>query len=172
MFVKKKVFLGVIFLMLAAVSMAQNKSSDGFSWDNMRYGGRFTVSFANDVFSGTISPAVIYQFNEKIAAGATVSFGYTNFKDIDVDRYNYGGSILAIYTPIQQIQLSAELEQVCINENYKRINLDNDYSYQALHLGAGYRMNNVVLGFRYDVLYDESTNIYASPFSPFIQVFF
>lgn len=174
MFVKMKVFLGVLFLMVATVSIAQNKSSNDFSWDNMRYGGRLGLEFSSNATSITVAPAAIYQFNEKFAAGAAISFGFVDYKEVDVSLINYGGSLLAFYTPIRQIQLSTELEQVFVTQtrNFAGREFKDNYNYQALFFGAGYRMGNVILGVRYDVLYNENTNIYASPFEPFLQVFF
>jgi long-subunit fatty acid transport protein len=46
----------------------------------MRYGGRFRFEFSSNVTSITVAPAAIYQFSEQFGAGATVSFGYADFK--------------------------------------------------------------------------------------------
>ena len=169
MMIKKLSFL--LFVVGASI-FAQQKKSNSFSWDQMRYGGRLSLELSSDVTSFTIAPAAIYQFNPKFAAGATISFGYADFKNLDSHLYNYGASILGIYTPIRQIQLSAELEQVFVNQRYDRFFEDYNYNYQALFLGAGYVIGNVAIGLRYDVLYNEDKNLYASPYAPYIQVFF
>jgi long-subunit fatty acid transport protein len=168
---KKQLF--IITLLISSVSVfSQQHDSNSFSWDQMRYGGRFSFEFSNNVTSITVAPSAVYQFNEQFAAGGTISFGYTDFRNIDSYLFNYGASILGIYTPIQQIQLSVELEQVFVNQKYDDFFPNNNYNYQALFLGAGYRMRNVVIGLRYDVLYNEDRNLYASPYAPFVQVFF
>lgn len=168
---KKQFF--VITLLLSSVSVfSQQKYSSSFSLDQIRYGGRVSLELSNTITSFTFAPTAIYQFSDVFGAGAAVSFGYTKFKNLDSRLYNYGASILGIYTPFQQVQLSVELEQVFVNQKYDAFYSDNKYNYQALFLGAGYRMKNVVVGVRYDVLYNEDKNLYASPYAPFIQVFF
>ena len=169
---KFKNYLFAVILCISSLSIySQRDYSSSFSWDQMRYGGRISFDFSSNVTSITIAPSAIYQFSDQLAAGASISFGYTDFKDLDGTWYNYGASIIGIYTPIRQIQLSAELEQVFVNEQYE-FWPNNNYNYQALFLGAGYRMKNVVVGMRYDILYNENKNLYAEPYAPFIQVYF
>lgn len=138
----------------------------------MRYGGRVKFNISSNTTSITLSPAAIYKFNKYFAAGGSLSFGYANFRNSNTDLYNYGGSILGLYNPIKQIQLSAELEQVFVNEKYDGDIPDYNYNYQAFLVGAGYRMRNVTVGVRYDLLYKENKNLYASAYTPFVQVFF
>ena len=171
---KNKSYFAILFLLLGVYSFAQNQSSNSFDWDNVRYGGRLGLEFSSNATSITVAPAAIYQFNEKFAAGPAISFGFVDYKEVDASLINYGGSLLAFYTPIRQIQLSTEFEQVFVTQttNFAGREFKDNYNYQALFFGAGYRMGNVILGVRYDVLYNEDTNIYASPFEPFLQVFF
>ena len=86
-----------------------------------------------------------------------------------------GGSLIGLFNPIPEIQLSSELEQLNINRNYDEAfvtNPDENYWYSALFLGAGYRSGNLTIGIRYDVLYDEDKSIYADPWMPFIRFYF
>jgi len=162
-----------IILLISIAAFSQKKYSSSFSWDQMRYGGRISLELSNNATSVTLAPTAVYQFNDQFAAGGTVSFGYAEFKDVDAYLFNYGLSILGIYTPIRQIQLSAELEQIFVNETYQgfRSEIKENYNYQALFVGAGYRVKNVVIGLRYDLLYNENVNLYASPYAPYVQVF-
>jgi hypothetical protein len=41
-----------------------------------------------------------------------------------------------------------------------------------MYVGAGYRTNNVTLGFRYNLLFDKNIDLYGDAFMPFIRVFF
>jgi hypothetical protein len=41
-----------------------------------------------------------------------------------------------------------------------------------LFLGAGYNTGNVVLGVRYNVLFNENDYVYSDAFMPFIRVYF
>ncbi len=145
-----------------------------FDWNKVRYGGRLNVDFSNSNTSVIIAPSVVYQLDEQFSLGGSTSFGYTNFKDINTKLYNYGASILSYYNPVKEVQLSAELEQTFVNSNTKVVGetLENNFNFLALNLGAGYRLGNLVLGVRYDILYNEDKSLYASPFSPFIQVYF
>lgn len=168
----KNYFFAIVLCLSGLSVFSQQDYSNSFSWDQMRYGGRVSFQFSSNITSITLAPAAIYQFNDQIAAGGTVSFGYTDFKNSGSHLYNYGASILGIYTPIHQVQLSAELEQVFVNQKYDQFFEDYNYNYQALFLGVGYRMKNVIVGIRYDVLYNKDKNLYAEPYAPFIQVFF
>ena len=85
-----------------------------------------------------------------------------------------GGSVIGLFNPFSQLQLSAEFEEMNVNRTfeYDGADLEENYRYPALFLGAGYRTGNVSMGIRYDVLYDENKSIYADPWAPFIRVYF
>lgn len=78
--------------------------------------------------------------------------------------------------PIPEIQLSAELEQVRVNTDYKATNMNasfsDNYWNTALFLGAGYRTGSVTIGGRYDILFDSKRSLYGSAFMPFVRVYF
>jgi hypothetical protein len=142
-------------------------------WDNVRFGGGIGFSFGNRVFSGTLAPSAIYQFNQQFAAGVGLSGTYTSQKDI----YNatiIGGSLLGLYTVIPALQLSAEFEQNYVSRNFDdRFAIEDDsYFYPALFLGAGYNTGPVTVGVRYDVLYNKDESVYANPWAPFVRVYF
>jgi hypothetical protein len=79
--------------------------------------------------------------------------------------------LIGLINPIEQIQLSAELEQLRVNATYSDNFKDNFWN-TALFIGAGYRTNNVTIGVRYNVLFKESNNVYNEAFMPFLRVFF
>ena len=86
-----------------------------------------------------------------------------------------GASVLGLYSPIQEIQLSAEFEQLNVSRNWDNdnfLNEDENYWYPALYIGAGYRAQNVTVGFRYDVLYNSNKSIYGTSWMPFVRVYF
>jgi len=124
-------------------------------------------------FSGTLAPSAIYQFNRQFAAGVGLNGTYNSLKN----TYNstiLGGSILGLYNPIPQIQLSVEFEELNVSRNYESsLNIDDqNYLYPALFMGVGYTTGNITLGIRYDVLYDADKSIYAAAYAPFIRVYF
>ena len=142
--------------------MAQQQPLPNNFWNNIRFGGGLSLGFTNGGFNGSISPSAIYQFNQMFAMGASLNFNYAKFDD---DKFfAYGGSVLSLFNPIPQLQLSAEFEQLRINRRYDvgTTVLKDDYWSPALFLGIGYSTRNVVFGVRYDMLYDDNKSIYAN----------
>jgi hypothetical protein len=151
---------------------AQNSLGTTDFWDRVRFGGGLGLGFTNGGFNGTISPSAIYEFNSQFAAGTSLNLSYAKF---DNDKFlAYGGSVLGLYNPLIQLQLSAEFEQLRINRSLDALPnpIEDDYWLPALFLGIGYRTNNVTFGLRYDVLYDNTRSIYANNLMPFVRFFF
>lgn len=154
----------------------QNNSSTNRSvfWENVRFGGGIGLSFGDGFFSGTLAPSAIYEFNEMVAAGIGLNGTYSKRNDIYKSTI-LGGSILALFNPIHEVQLSTEFEQLHVSRIFDDpliSNIKDKYWYSGLFLGAGYRTGHVTIGIRYDVLYDDEKSIYADPWIPFVRVFF
>ena len=161
-----------VFSTVSAQDNRQNTSND--FWQNVRFGGGIGLSFGDNFFSGTLAPSAIYQFNEQFALGLGLTGTYNEQKDIFKSTV-LGGSIIGLFSPINEIQLSAELEQLHVNQDFNQnfvINPDEKFWYTALFLGVGYRAGTVTLGIRYDVLYDRDKSIYADPWIPFVRIYF
>lgn len=171
MYIKNIVF--ILFLCFNTyLSKAQFSSAGTDFWNNVRFGGSIGLGFTNNGFNGFLSPSAIYQFNDQFAAGTSLSFNYAKFDD---DKFlAYGGSVLALYNPIPQIQLSSEFEQLRVNRTLStnRITLEDNYWLPALFVGIGYSTYNLTFGIRYDLLYDDDRSIYANAFLPFVRVYF
>ncbi|MFA7445673.1 MAG: hypothetical protein WCY89_06965 [Flavobacteriaceae bacterium] len=157
--------------MVFSTAAAQTSKND--FWDNVRFGGGLGLSIGNNFTDIMIAPSAIYQFNEYFAAGVGLQGSYISVKD-NYEAYAYGGSLLALLNPIEEIQLSTELEQLRVN-----LDFDNGFSQYtdnfwntALFLGAGYHTRNVTIGVRYNVLHNNTKNIYSEAFMPFIRVYF
>jgi len=149
-----------------------NMTSD--FWSQVRFGGGIGLSFGNGIFSGTIAPSAIYQFNSRFAIGTGLSASYFERKNWYKSTV-LGGSLIGLFNPVPEIQISTEFEELNVNRNYDEVfvtNQDDNFWYSALFLGAGYRSGNFTIGIRYDVLYDEDKSIYADPWMPFIRVYF
>ncbi|MDT0557871.1 alpha-ketoglutarate decarboxylase [Ichthyenterobacterium sp. W332] len=162
----------LISLYSYAQEIPQNEE-DNF-WRNVQFGGGLGLSFANGFFSATVAPQGVYNFNERFGLGiglnATVNSQKNRFKSTIL-----GGSIIGLYNPLREIQLSTEFEQLNVNRNFDEnfvSNIDDNFWNSALFIGVGYRTNNVIFGIRYDVLYDEEKSIYAEPWLPFIRFWF
>ncbi|PZO22449.1 MAG: hypothetical protein DCE86_18255, partial [Flavobacteriaceae bacterium] len=115
----------------------------------------------------------IYDFNPYFSAGLALQVSYVRDKDF-YESYIYGPSLILLTNPIPEIQLSAELEQLRVNLDYDDKvggSSDNFWS-TALFLGAGYRMDNITVGARYNVLHDSDKNVYNDALMPFVRVYF
>ncbi|MEZ4882054.1 MAG: alpha-ketoglutarate decarboxylase [Flavobacteriaceae bacterium] len=153
-------------------SNGQNQQSE--FWQNVRFGGGIGLSFGDGFFSGTLAPSAIYRFNDRFSMGVGLNGTYNSLKN-NYTSTVFGGSVLAFYNIIPEIQLSAEFEELNVNRKYKHFSLPDyteNYWYPALFLGAGFHSNNVTIGIRYDVLFDDDKSIYASAFAPFVRVYF
>lgn len=162
----KKLFF-LICLTICSLSFSQNDSTIDF-WDNVRFGGGFGLNFGNNITTVSVNPTAVYDFNEKISLGT--SLGYTYNKNGDYKSNIYTASILSLFQPFDGVEMSAELEQLFVNS--KLGSLSNNYNYPALYLGLAYRIRNISIGGRFDILYKDDKSIYTSPFTPFIRVFF
>lgn len=173
----------LLFCCLISSTELQAQETPPSFWQNVRFGGGIGLSFGNGFFSGTLAPSAIYDFNEQFSAGVGLNGTYNKLKATD-QNFGYsstiiGGSILTLFNVIPEIQLSGEFEQLFVTRKYDTGNIDtfqvvedDNYWYPALFLGAGYRTNNVTVGIRYDVLYDEQQSIYANAWAPFFRVYF
>lgn len=164
----------ILVLVLSILfSLQKSYSQNDDFWSNVSFGGNLGIGFDNDTFSGVIEPSVLYNFNEQFAAGMGVSFGYIESNNFTAT--NYGGSILAFYSPIREIRLSLEFQEMGVSRTLEIENaqdLKENYWYPSLFIGGGYRISNVSVGIRYDLLYDSNKSIYGSAYTPFVSVFF
>jgi hypothetical protein len=84
-------------------------------------------------------------------------------------------SLLSLINPIEEFQISIELEQLRVNRtlvmNGGPDKTDNFWN-TGLFLGGGYGSENLVVGIRYNLLYRESDYVYSSAMMPFIRVYF
>ncbi len=150
---------------------SENKTPHPF-WQNVRFGGSVGLGFGNGHFNGSIAPSAIYDFNPMTSAGVSLSGAYA--KQNSFKATSLGGSIIGMFRPIKEIQLSSEYEQLNINRRYEMegANLREQYWVPALHLGIGYNTGPVVTGVRYDVLHDSEKSFYSNAFMPFVSIYF
>jgi len=166
-------FVFCVYSVLIESQNVSNNNNNNEFWNHVRFGGSLGLSFGDNFFSGTLAPSAIYQFDNPFALGFSLNGTYNTQKNF----YNstiFGGSVLALFNPIYEIQLSAEFEELNVNRNWdSRTGIeDENYWYPALFLGLGYSTNNVTFGVRFDVLYDKYKSIYADSWAPFVRVYF
>ena len=168
---KIKTFFLLLFLSVFNFFHAQQVKNE--FWNHVRFGGGIGLSFGDGFFSGTLAPSAIYEFNNTLALGAGLNGTINKQKDFYKSTI-LGGSLIGLYSPIMNIQLSAEYERLHVNRTYdNKLNLANDnYWSPALFLGLGYRNGNATLGVRYDILYDNQRSVYANAWAPFVRFYF
>lgn len=166
------IFTLTLILISTNMSWGQNQQQNEF-WDHVRFGGGIGLSFGDGFFSGTLAPSAIYQFNSQFAAGIALNGTYNSLKN----TYNstiVGGSVLALYNVIPEIQFSAEFEELNVTRNYLHDGLNDsvNYWYPALFMGIGFHSNNFTLGIRYDLLFNREKSVYAEAYAPFVRIYF
>ncbi|RLJ65619.1 hypothetical protein CLV86_1196 [Lacinutrix venerupis] len=152
--------------------IAQSNNAKNNFWEHVRFGGGLGLSTGNNIFSATIAPSAIYDFDSQFFLGVGLNYTYFSRKNIAKSTI-LGGSIIGLFNPIQEIQLSGEFEQNHVSRNFDNPAIvDDEYWVSSFFIGAGYRTNNITIGVRYDVLYDEDKSIYANAWAPFVRVYF
>lgn len=169
---RKRFILSIFLVGILSSSSAQNPTAKSDFWNHVRFGGGISLGLNNGGFNTAVSPSAIYQFNDQFAAGVALNFNYAKFRD--ARRTAYGGSFVSLYNPIPFLQLSAELEQLRVNNSFDNVlvRIEDNYWSPALFLGVGYTQQYFTLGIRYDVLYNDNKSIYASAWMPFVRVYF
>ena len=171
----RKIYLLLTIISLAHLTVfAQNSELDQNRFiDNVRFGGGINMGMGSTYSTFSISPSAIYDFSNEFSAGLSLSYVYVKKKSIANSTTNiYGGSVLALYKPINNLQFSTEFEQLKIEQKYASEN-NSDLWQSALYIGAEYVTGNISMGLRYDVLFDKNTNvIYSSTLSPIFRVYF
>lgn len=177
----KKLYLtGIFFFILSQLhaqvipppESRQTAPQNNF-WEHVRFGGGIGLGFGNGFFSGTIAPSAIYQIAPQFAMGIGISGTYNKRKHLYSSTI-LGGSVMAFYNVIPELQLSAEFEESHVNRKWEMDggNYSDSYWYPALFFGAGFHAGNVTIGLRYDVLYQKSKSIYGTAYMPFVRVYF
>jgi long-subunit fatty acid transport protein len=151
-------------------NVSAKNSGDDF-WRNVQFGGGLGLSVGNNFTNITVAPSAIYNLNQYVSLGMGLQYSYLKQKNLFTSNM-YGGSLIGLVNPIREVQLSVELEQLRVNVNYDDTNFKDNFWNTGLFLGAGYRMENVTIGARYNVLFDKDRNVYGDAFMPFVRVFF
>lgn len=172
----KTIFL-FVFLTFTCIFYAQQKplpkAKTGDFWEHVQFGGGFGASFGSDYTDITVAPSAIYNFNDHFAFGTGLQ--YSNLKQKHYYSSNvYGGSLIGLYNPIEEIQFSLELAEVSVNNKYMDLggNYNRSFWNTGLFFGGGYQEGGVTIGARLNLLFDKKEDIYGSAFMPFVRVFF
>ena len=141
--------------------------------NRLQFGGGLGLGIGNGYADIMVAPSAIYNFNSYVSAGLGVQYNYVKQRDL-YKANMYGGSLIALFNPMEELQISTELEQLRINRTFNDAlgNDSQDFWNTALFIGAGYRNENVTVGVRYNVLHKDRDNIYAEAFMPFVRIYF
>jgi len=149
------------------------KAKTGEFWEHVDFGGGFGVSVGNGFTNITVAPSAIYNLNDYVSLGTGLQYSYLKEKHYYSSNV-YGLSLISLFNPIEEVQLSLEVEETNVNNTY--IDLGGDYKRNfwntGLFIGAGLRQDNFTVGGRVNLLYDKNKDIYGSAFMPFVRVFF
>ena len=160
----KKLVLFIFFL----ISLTTFSQKTDF-WDNVKFGGGFTLGFGNNQTTIGISPSAIYNFDNGFALGAGLGYLYSEINDFSTTAYST--SILSLYQTNFNVQFSGEFEYYFAKQQIQGSNSFNS-NFPALHLGVAYNQGRFAVGIRYDVLYDDDKSVFASPISPVVRFYF
>ena len=140
----------------------------------MQFGGGFGISIGSGFTDVTLAPSGIYNFNDYISIGAGLQGSIVSQKDYYSSGI-YGVSVLTLFNPVEEIQISLEVEQVRVNNTFRNPTtgtIKENFWNTGLFVGAGYRMENVTVGMRYNLLFNKDKNVYSDALMPFIRVYF
>ena len=168
-------FLAILFSISFFSQTSENllNSTPSF-WKKVQFGGGFGLNINSQFTEVNLSPGAIYRFNPKVAAGIGLQGSFVSSEG-DYSSALYGLSLITLMNPIENFQISIELEQLRVNRTLVMIggpNKADNFWNTGLFLGAGYGSENVIVGVRYNVLYKESDFVYSSALTPFIRVYF
>ncbi|WP_370640592.1 hypothetical protein [Flavobacterium sp. SM15] len=158
------------FVYSQEITSPQQKNS---FWEKVRFGGGLGLSVGSGYSNIMVAPSAIYHVNNYFSTGLGIQYSYVSQKNW-FDSHIYGISLIELVNPIPELQLSAELEQLRVNNTYTEISpeIKDNFWNTALFLGAGYRNQNVTIGIRYNILYRERNNVYSEAWMPFVRIYF
>lgn len=171
------IFFNSAYLFSQQDSIPKTKS---VFWQKVQFGGGLGLAFGNGFSNFSLSPTGYYHVNKMVSVGAGISGSYVA-QESNPSNYNatgykstiFGGSVIGLFHPIENIQLSTEIEQLRVTRKFDAVNSRNDSFWNtAVFVGAGYRQQNVTFGVKYNLLYANQNNVYAQDWLPFVRVMF
>lgn len=172
----KSFFLVYLFVFFAKSyaqndTLSKNKSS---YFKDVQFGGGLGLAIGSGYTDIFLAPTAY----KPITATTMIGFGLIGSyvkSSGDFSSVMYGASVIGLVNPVEELQLSAELEQLRVNlkyDTYAGSKNTDDFWNTALFLGLGYRSGNVTIGARYNILYREKNNVYSQAWMPFMRVMF
>lgn len=161
-----------ILFLLCFVTPTIAQDDDYFE-PKLRFGGSLGLAIGSGYTDVTIAPGAMYDINRYFGIGAGLQGTYVKQRNY-FTSFLYGGSVIGVFNPIEEIQLSAEVEQLRVNlEGEDDLGkYERNFWNTALFAGVGYRAQNVTIGVRYNLLFNKRDLVYSDALMPFIRVYF
>jgi long-subunit fatty acid transport protein len=143
-------------------------------WKHVQFGGGFGLGIGSGFTDVTLAPSGIYNLNRYVSIGAGLQGSLISQKDLYSSAI-YGINVLTLFNPAEEVQISLEVEQVRVNNTFRNTTkgtLKDNFWNTGLFVGAGYRMENVTIGMRYNLLFNKDKNVYSDALMPFIRIYF
>ena len=169
---KNGIFLWIVVLLVALLSQQtfaqKTKSSRKFQF----YGG---IGFwlSNDGYQISLQPGVIYNLSKKYKIGGGLHYEYLKDRNVlgaSRSVKMFGANIINLFYPIENLELSADYEQLYVIQNYS--SNSRKYRIPALYVGVGYRSGNFAAGLKYDFLHEDGKSVYENALIPYIRFYF
>lgn len=146
----------------------------GNFWNKVQFGGGFGLSIGSGYTDISLLPSAIYNLNQYASLGFGLQGSIVSQKDV-FNSTIYGIQLITIFNPLDEIQLSIEMEQVRVNNTFRNpiTGTTNDNFWNTgLFVGGGYRMENITTGVRYNLLFNKENYIYTDALMPFVRIYF
>ena len=143
-------------------------------WNKVQFGGGLGLGIGSGYTDITVAPSAIYNFNELFSLGTGLQGSFISQKDTFKSTV-IGVNVIGLFNPIEEIQLSLEVEEVNVSTKFQSITnstVKGNFWNTGLFIGAGYRANNVTIGARYNLLFDKDKSVYSDALMPFVRVYF
>jgi hypothetical protein len=164
-------FFIAVSLSISAQQTQETKPKSVF-WKKVQFGGGLGLGFGSGFTNIAVSPTAIFNINSYVALGTGLQYSFLKQKGVFSSNI-YGASFIALFNPIEEIQLSTELEQLRVNRTFEGLASESENFWNTgLFVGAGYRMENVTIGARYNLFFKTDNGVYGDAFMPFVRVFF
>ena len=139
----------------------------------LKFGCGFGLSFVGGT-NVNLSPNLTYKVSNKVSFGGGLQGSYSSIKNYQ-NTTTFGANVLGIYNPIKKISTLIEFAElrVATETETPQGNSKNNYWDSALFIGAGINITSkILIGAKYNVLYDENESVYTSALIPFVNITF
>ncbi len=105
-------------------------------WKDVHFGGGLGLGIGSGYTNIMVAPSAIYNVNEYFSTGLGAQYSYVNSRDY-FNSHLYGVSLIELFNPIPETQISVELEQLRVNNTYTQFNpeIKDNFWNTALFLG-------------------------------------